>query len=85
MILEFSPRFERDVHALDEVTRNRVKKALQMLETNPRHPGLHVKKMQGHKNIWEARVSLRYRITFHVSSDVIYLRRVGPHDIEQQP
>jgi mRNA-degrading endonuclease YafQ of YafQ-DinJ toxin-antitoxin module len=37
--------------------------------------------MRGVENIWEARVTLSYRITYEVSGETLVLRRIGTHDI----
>jgi len=37
--------------------------------------------MKGLKDIWEASVTMSYRITFHRSGDTALLRRIGTHDI----
>ena len=47
---------------------------------NPRYPSLQVKKIKATKDIWEARVSLDYRMTFQIVSGYYILRNVGHHD-----
>jgi len=47
---------------------------------NIRHPSLRVKKMEGHKNRWEASIDMFYRFTFEIHDDFYMLRRIGPHD-----
>lgn len=59
----------------------RAEKAIRFLQTNPRHPSLQAKKMQGTEGIWEARVSIFHRITFELAGDTIILRRIGAHDV----
>jgi hypothetical protein len=51
-----------------------------------RSPLLQAKKMEGHRDpegrdIWEARVTKAYRMTFVVEGHTYILRRVGPHDM----
>jgi len=36
--------------------------------------------MEGYEDIWEARVTRGYRLTFQIRTDVYILRRVGPHE-----
>ena len=67
-------RLSRDAQLL-------VDKAILLLETNPRHPSLQIKKMKGTKHVWEGRASISHRFTFEWEGNVITLRRVGPHDI----
>jgi mRNA interferase RelE/StbE len=52
---------------------------------NPRHPSLQVKKIKGHRDIWEGRITESYRLTFQIVGDVYLLRRVGTHDILNTP
>lgn len=80
MQFERTERFKEAYRALSPPDRERVKKALGLLKSNWRHPSLRVKKMQGTRTIWEARVSRSLRLTFNLEDDVILLRNVGPHD-----
>jgi len=48
---------------------------------NPRHPSLGVKKMEGTKDIWEARITRNYRFTFNFEDGMAVLRCVGTHPI----
>ncbi len=54
---------------------------------NTQHPSLGVKKMKGHKNIWEGRVDDFYRFTFEFQVDpdsneqICVFRNIGRHDI----
>jgi len=36
--------------------------------------------MSGQKDIWEARVDYKYRVTFTLENDTIVLRVIGNHD-----
>jgi len=76
----FTEQFEQAFERLTKTDRQRVNKAFRLLGNNPRHPGLYVKKMEGAGSIWEARASLRLRITFAMSGETITLRNVGAHD-----
>ena len=73
-------RFKRAYKSLPEEVKMGVKEALRMLAVNTRHPSLHVKKIKGTKDIWEARASLDCRITFQIVKDYFILRNVGHHD-----
>ena len=81
MKILWTPPFERDFFTLSEALQIRVEKTLRLLAANPRHPSLRTKKLEGAKDVWEARVSLSYRITYQASGDTLILRRVGSHDI----
>ena len=73
-------RFKNAWQELGETEKKLVAKALQNLVDNIRYPALRVKKIQGVKNIWEARASRLIRMTFQVQGDVIILRNIGKHD-----
>lgn len=59
-----------------------VEKFLRLIEENPHHPSLRVKKIQGTEDIFEASINMAVRVTFqYVTPDTIYLRNIGEHDI----
>jgi mRNA-degrading endonuclease RelE of RelBE toxin-antitoxin system len=83
-------RFKRDYDDLPERIKRSTDNALRFLATNLRHRSLRAKKMEGQqdpegRDIWEARVTKSYRLTFAISGDTYILRRVDPHDIERRP
>lgn len=73
-------QFEDAYDKLSAADKRSVRKAITLLGGNPRYPSLHVKKMEGHRSIWEARPSDRLRMTFEMSGDTITMRNVGEHD-----
>jgi mRNA-degrading endonuclease RelE of RelBE toxin-antitoxin system len=74
-------RFKNSVLDLDPRTREKLRKQLGILISNPRHPSLGVKKIKGTKSIFEARVNDHYRFTFEYGEkNEILLRVVGPHN-----
>ncbi len=80
MRLFYTERYQRAYADLDDEQAELVKKALRLLASDPRHPSLRVKKMQGTVDIWEARASRSLRLTFELHGDGILLRNVGAHD-----
>lgn len=76
----FTAQFEQAYEKLTRAEKRNVRKALTLLGNNPRYPGLHVKKMEGGKNVWEARSSRRLRMTFEMAGDTIVMRNVGEPD-----
>lgn len=79
--LSRTERFKKSVLDLDQKTREKLRKKLEILISNPRHPSLGVKKIKGTKSIFEARVDDHYRFTFEYGEkDEIILRVVGPHN-----
>jgi len=77
----WTPLFRRDFQDLTPDVQVRAERAIRLLAENPRHPSLRSKKMQGVESIWEASVTLSYRITYEVSGETLVLRRIGTHDI----
>ncbi len=73
-------QFEQAYEKLTVAEQKGVRKALNLLSNNLRHPGLHVKKMEGRHNIWEACPSRKLRMTFEVMGEAIVMRNVGEHD-----
>ena len=80
MEILFTEQFEQAYEKLTNVEKRSVRKALTLLAVNPRRPGLRVKKMEGGRNIWEARPSTRLRMTFDMAGETIFMRNVGEHD-----
>ena len=80
MILRRFARFERAYVRLTAADAARVDEAIRRLMSDPAHPSLHVKRMQGTGGLWEARASARLRFTFERDGDVLVLRNVGAHD-----
>ena len=77
--------FRRDYKHLPPEVQERTNHALRRFYENSRHPGLHVKKMEGIKDVWELRVSDNYRITFQFVREGVLLRRIGTHNVLKQP
>ena len=78
-------RFKKDFKRLPREVQERTAKALELWVSNPRHPSLHAKKMEGAPGIWELRVSDNYRITFQFVEEGVLLRKIGTHNILRQP
>jgi mRNA interferase RelE/StbE len=73
-------RFKKSALDLDSRTREKLRKQLEILISNPRHPSLGIKKIKGTKKIFEGRVNDRYRFTFEYGKGEIILRVAGPHN-----
>jgi mRNA-degrading endonuclease RelE of RelBE toxin-antitoxin system len=73
-------QFERAYQEISDAERRSVRKALILLGENLRHPSLRVKKMEGKRDIWEARPSKRLRMTFELVKGTVILRNLGEHD-----
>ena len=58
-------RFKRAYSKLPPDIQTKVVKAFQLFKENPRHPSLGVKRIQGMPDVWEGRIDIHYRFTFH--------------------
>ena len=85
MTFQTDNRFDRDYARLPDQLKERVKKQLALLMANPHHPSLQAHKMEGRDDIWEARITREYRLTFTLEGDTCHLRRVGTHEIYRHP
>ena len=56
-------------------------KAFLLFKQNQNHPSLHVERMEGVPGVWEGRVDIHYRFTFHYEGDTVVFRNIGPHGI----
>jgi mRNA-degrading endonuclease RelE of RelBE toxin-antitoxin system len=83
--IRYSRPFGKEYEALDEVLKALADKAIDLFIQNPHHPSLRVKKMRGHKDIWEARISQGFRFTFSWENDICWLRHIGGHDVLRNP
>lgn len=83
-----SPRFEHAYAGLPRRIANLFDKKLPIFLKNPYHTSFRSRKMEGVKNpdIWEARLTIHYRWTFHVTEDgALIFRNIGTHDILKRP
>jgi len=87
-----SRKFLEDAEHLrqDPILLKKLAKALRLLETNPRHPGLHLERIVNDPTAWSVRIDQRYRISFDPESYLtagnpdwsasIFLLRLLDHD-----
>ncbi len=80
MAIIWTGRFEKAFKSLNKAIQRKVLRALLLLDENPRHPSLQIKRVQGTEGIWEARVDLQYRLTFQMMGEDKILRNVDSHD-----
>ncbi len=80
MPLRYSDRFIDKYGALPLVIRNKVDKALKLLERDFRHPGLQSHPVAGYPGIYEARVDQKIRITYERSGNILKIRNIDNHD-----
>ncbi len=80
MNLYYSELFADKVKQLPPEVRGALKKKLELLMENPRHPSLRTKKIRGQDRIFEASVTMEIRMTWEYTEDGILLRNIGEHD-----
>lgn len=80
MNIYYSELFAEKVRQLPTEVKRILKKKLELMLENPRHPSLRTKKIQGQDNIFEASVTMDIRITWQYTGDGILLRNIGEHD-----
>ena len=85
MRLQTTRPFDRDYARLPDSIKDQVDQQLALLLANLRHPSLNFKRIRGTRGIWEARVNRSSRMTLEVIDDTYLLRRVGSHDVLNQP
>lgn len=85
MRIVHEPRFLRDLENISPDLQRRTQKQVKLLLENPRHPSLRARKMEGHLDVYEARITREYRFTYTVVGDTIHLRRIGTHEILKAP
>lgn len=78
------PSFKKAFAQLPHDIQLKAGKAFLLFQENPQHPSLHIKRMRGIPGVWEGRVDIHYRFTFHYEGDTAVFRNIGPHDILDQ-
>ena len=85
MQVEAAQTFLRLYKRLPPDIKERTKKSLELLQSNPSHPSLGHKKMAGQEEIFELRISQNYRMTYQKMGNVAILRKIGTHDLLRNP
>lgn len=84
MLFRRTERFKKAFRALPKSVQEKAIKAFRLIQDNPHHPSLHVKRVQGTDDIWEGRVDRQYRFTFQFIKEddqtVIVFRNIDDHD-----
>ena len=79
MNTEFSPRAARDYKSLSPELRVLVRKQLNLLRDNLRHPSLNAKKYGGTDDIWQGRVNRDYRFYFEIADGTYRIIAIVRH------
>jgi hypothetical protein len=60
-------------------TQRDAKRSYRLFRTNPAHPSLHFKKLEGEDNIYSVRIGLEYRALAAMNKDRVVWYWVGSH------
>ena len=80
MNIYFSDLFLQSVKDLPGDLKKTLKKKLDIIADDPRHPSLRTKKIKGRENLFEATITMSIRMTWEYFEDGILLRSIGEHD-----
>ena len=85
MIYRRTEHFKQSFHSLLRPIQVKVRKTFKLSAQDPKHPSLGVKKIKGHREIWEGRIDRHYWFTFHYEKDrggraICVFRNVDNHD-----
>ena len=79
--IKSSRRFDKAYVKLPRDIRDKVDKAIKLLEENPRHPSLQTRPVQGFEGVYEARVDIHYRLTYErLPNNLLRVRVVAMQD-----
>lgn len=72
-------QFRRLFSDLPLDVQQRAKRAYRLFQSNPAHPGLQFKKLEGEDHVYSARIGLNYRALAVVKKDQITWFWIGGH------
>jgi mRNA interferase RelE/StbE len=79
MRILYHEKFKDSLRDLPDTTKKKLKKQIQYLSSNIRHPSLHAKKFDESQDIWQARVNKNFRFYFSIDGDIYILLEVKQH------
>lgn len=80
--ITITERFEKNFKKLNNDEKKILKNKLELLRSNPMHPSLRTKRIQGIKDLFECSVNMDLRIIWYYEGDkIIVLLDIGHHDI----
>lgn len=84
MLFRRTERFKKAFRSLPMPIQEKALKVFRLMQKNPFHPSLYVKKIRGANEIWEGRIDRQYRFTFQVvkqdDQTIIVFRNIDNHD-----
>lgn len=79
MISRTTARFRRAFEALPPEVQERARHAYRAFRTNPRHPGLRLKRVHPTRPVYSARIGLGYRALGVLEGDAMIWFWIGTH------
>jgi mRNA-degrading endonuclease RelE of RelBE toxin-antitoxin system len=79
MNIELTRRAARDLDGLSRRLQRTVRKQLELLGSNLRHPSLRAKKYDEVNDVWQGRVNQDYRFYFRIMGDTYWMISIIPH------
>lgn len=79
MNVELTRRAARDLDDLTPRLQQTVRKQLELLANNLRHPSLQAKKYDESNDLWQGRVNRSYRFYFRILEETYWIIRIIPH------
>lgn len=79
--IAFAKRFHKDYAVLPQAIQEKADQQIcRLADGDFSYPSLRTKKMEGEENVWEASVTMNYRMVFSIDEDLIMFLRIGTHD-----
>lgn len=80
--IAFTRRFQKDYAKLPPEIQSKADQQIHRLGKGDfSYPSLRVKKMTGEEKVWEASVTMNYRMVFDMERDLLTFLKIGLHDI----
>lgn len=78
----FTKRFQKDYKSLPGEIQNTIDRQIKRLAKGDfSYPSLRAKKMEGEAKVWEASITMNYRMVFYLEEDSITFLKAGIHDM----
>jgi mRNA interferase RelE/StbE len=74
-------RFLRDYRKLPAQVRRHTERKLLYLVQDIGHPSLRVRRVRKYADVYEASITMQYRLLFQITAEAYVLLRIGRHDI----
>ena len=80
--ITYSDRFQKHYKKLTKQERDQFKEKLKLFVSNPYHPSLRTKHIQGSDNLFEFSVNMDIRVIWHYDGDnLVVLVDIGHHNV----